>query len=115
MPRCGLGPASGDSGEEREDVARRERRIESFAVMHKSVIDEQVYVAAHRTRLIADALVQCGVAPLELLQRGTHGRGRKNKLRRGVVAIGTQRRGDLDRDGHGAARRRIGVPNSMLR
>src|SRR5881397_3898625 len=69
------------------------------------LVDEQVDVAAHLARLVADAAVESRVAPLELLEGGTHARGRQGELR-GAPAAGAQRRWKLDRDCHGAGFRK---------
>src|SRR2546428_14130400 len=66
------------------------------------LVHEQVDVAAHLARLVADAAVQRWVASLELLERGTHTRGRKGKLR-GAPGAGAQRRWNKDRDAHAHA------------
>src|SRR2546425_1889201 len=65
------------------------------------LVHEQVDVPPHAARLVADAAVESRVAPLELLEGGTHARGRQGKLR-GAPAAGAQWRWNLDRHCHGA-------------
>ena len=91
-----------------------ERRVEPVAVAHVRRVHEQVDVAAHRAGLVADAAVQRRVAPLELLEDGAHARGRQRELR-GALAVGAQRRRNMDRDGHGSGHVRSTGASSFQR
>src|SRR5436190_1862553 len=91
---------SGDRGQDRDLVARSEWRVDPIAVAHVISVYEQVDVASHGAGLVANATVQCGMPPLEFLERGPDSRRRNSEFRT-ARTVPPQRRGNVDFDGHG--------------
>src|SRR5262249_41699346 len=92
---------SGDCGHDGDDVARCERRVKASAGTDVVAIHEQVDVAAHGSRLIADAAIERRMVAFELLKGGAHRRSRQGYLA-GAGTARTQHAGDENRNRHGA-------------
>src|SRR6185436_2666567 len=102
-----MGSASGDRGQDRDDVAGRERGVKPPAVADVVRADEEVHVPPHRARLVADGAVERREAALELVEGGAHARGLEGELG-GAVGVAAQRR--RYPDGHGLPpSRRVGL------